>query len=98
MAKMKHKLLSGEQAKLIREWAEAYRLWNEQEWARRRALAGHRSMEEKMDTFFDLCEAVLQIAPPKSMALYQAQWRAHAVVQERIRRFEERRAHGESST
>ena len=96
---MKHKLSDSEQIKLIREWVQAYRLWNEQELTRRRASAGCERVEEKLAAFFDLCETVLQIAPPKSAALYQAQLRAHAVERERMRRFEERRAnaHGKSA-
>ena len=95
---MKHKLSDSEQVRLIREWAEAYRLWNEQELARRRASAGRESVGEKLAAFFDLCETMWQIAPPQSAALYQAQLRAHAVERERMRRFEERRAHGKSAT
>jgi len=90
-------LSNREQVQRIREWAQAYRYWNEQEIARRRVIAGSRSIEEKLSAFFDLCEAVWQIAAPKSPALYQAQLRAHAVVQERIGRFERDRTRGKSS-
>lgn len=89
------KLPSREQTRRIREWAAAYRLWNERELARRRAEAGRRSVEEKLSAFFDLCEAIFQIAPPKSMALYQAQLQAHLRERERVQRFEERRTDGE---
>lgn len=78
-------------ARLIREWAAAYRQWNEQELARRRAEAGRKSAEEKLSAFFDLCEAIFQIAPPKSTALYQAQLQAHARERARVQSFEERR-------
>lgn len=43
--------LSSRQTRTIREWAEAYRLWNAKEWARRRAQAGRESMEEKLRAF-----------------------------------------------
>lgn len=94
---MKHKLSDSEQVRLIREWAEAYRLWNEQELARRRASAGRESVGEKLAAFFDLCETMWQIAPSKSTALSQAQLRAHAVERKRMRCFEERRAQGNST-
>ena len=82
---------------LIREWAAAYRLWNEQELVRRQAMAGQESVQEKLAAFFDLCETMFQIAPHKSMALYEAQLYAHGVERERMQRFEERRAHGKSA-
>jgi hypothetical protein len=84
--------MADEQTKLIREWAAAYRLWNEQEQARRRASAGRESAEEKLAAFFDLCETMFQIAPAKSPVLYNAQLRAHIVERERMQLFEERRA------
>ena len=95
---MKHKLFSHEQTRLIREWAEAYRLWNKQELARRRTEAGQESVEEKLAVFFDLCETMFRITPPKSAALYQAQLRAHADERQRMLHFEEQRAHGKSAS
>jgi hypothetical protein len=91
---MSHKPSNDEQTKRIREWATAYRLWNEQEQVRRRVRAGQESVEEKLASFFDLCEAMFQITPPKSAALYHAQLQAHGVERERIRCFEERRTYG----
>ena len=44
---MKQELSNSEQTRLIREWAAAYRLWNEQKRAHRRAAAGRESVEEK---------------------------------------------------
>lgn len=90
------KLPSRKQARLIREWAAAYRLWNERELASRRAEAGRKSVEEKLSAFFDLCEAIFQIAPPKSTALYQAQLQAHLRERARVQRFEERRTRWET--
>jgi hypothetical protein len=94
---MKHKPSKDEQTEIIREWAAAYRLWNEQELTRRQAKAGQQSVEEKLTAFFDLCETMFQISPPKSTALYQAQLRAHLDERQRMLRFEELRAHGKSA-
>ena len=91
-------LFSHEQTRLIREWAEAYRLWNKQELARRRTEAGQESVEEKLAAFFDLCETMFRIAPSRSAALYQAQLRAHADERQRMLHFEEQRAHGKSAS
>jgi type I restriction enzyme S subunit len=88
----------GVEDRLIREWAAAYRLWNEGELARRLTVAGRESMQEKLAAFFDLCETMFQIAPSKSTGLYQAQLRAHIAERERMQRFEEGRAHAESDT
>ena len=88
---MGYKLSSSEQVKLVREWAASYRLWNEQKLARRQAAAGRESVDEKLAAFFDLCETMFRIAPPKSVALYQAQLRAHAEERQRMLRFEEMR-------
>ncbi len=93
----KPKLSAHRQARRIREWAAAYRLWNERELERRRAEAGRRSVEEKLAEFFDLCEAVFRIAPRKSTALYQAQLQAHLRERERVQYFEERRIDGKPS-
>jgi hypothetical protein len=95
---MSHDPSNHEQTKRIREWATAYRLWNEQEQARRRVRVGQESVEEKLVSFFDLCEAMLQIIPKKSAALYQAQLQAHGVERERMRQFEQRRSYGKSAT
>ena len=92
------KLSSSEQTKLIREWAEAYRLWNKQELTRRRTEAGQESVEEKLSAFFDLCETMFRLTPPKSKALYQAQLQAHADERQRMLRFEEQRAHGKQAS
>jgi hypothetical protein len=92
------KLSSSEQIRLIREWAEAYRLWNTQELARRRTEAGQESVEEKLIAFFELCETMFQITPPKSAALYQAQLQSHVDERQRMLRFEEQRAHGKSAS
>jgi hypothetical protein len=93
---MERKLSESEQTRLIREWAATYRLWNERELARRRAVVDQESIQEKLATFFDLCETIFQIAPSKSPRLYQAQLRAHIAERERMQRFEARRAHGKS--
>jgi hypothetical protein len=90
--------LSGKQTRMIREWAEAYRLWNARERARRRLQAGRESVEEKLRAFFDLCETMWQISPPKSKSLYEAHLRAHVEERRRMLRFEELRAHGKSTT
>lgn len=95
---MKHKLFSNKQTKMIREWAEAYRLWNKQELVCRRTKAGQESVEEKLAAFFDLCETMFQIAPPKNAALYQAQLQAHADERQRMLRFAEQRKHGKSAS
>jgi hypothetical protein len=88
---MRHELSKDEQTRQIREWAAAYRAWNEKKLRQRQESAGQESVEEKLSSFFDLCEAMFEIAPPKSAALYQAQLQAHGVERERIRCFEERR-------
>jgi len=80
----------------VREWAAAYRSWNEQKAARRRETAGRESLEEKVAAFLDLCEAVWQISPPKSLALFLAQRQSHALVQERLLLLERHRSHGKS--
>lgn len=90
-------MMSSGQRQQIREWAEAYRLWNERELARRRARAGCFSIEQKLAAFFDLCQAMSVIAPAKSPALFQAQWQAHLEERKRIVRFEELRRHGDSA-
>lgn len=92
------KLSSHEQTRLIREWAEAYRLWNKRELACRRTEVGQESVEEKLAAFFDLCETMFQITPPKSAALYQAQLQAHADERQRMLHFEEQRAHGKPAS
>lgn len=94
---MRHKPPNDEQTRLIREWAAAYCLWNEQELVRRQAMAGQESVQEKLAAFFDLCETMFQIAPRKSMALHEAQLYAHRVERERMRRFEELRTRGKSA-
>jgi hypothetical protein len=94
---MKRKPPQHDQTSLIREWAAAYRLWNEQELVRRQAMAGQESVQEKLAAFFDLCETMFQIAPRKSMALYRTQLYAHGVERERMRRFEELRTRGKSA-
>jgi hypothetical protein len=91
---MSHKPTNDEQTRQIREWAAAYRLRNEQDLRRRQARAGQESVEEKLASFFDLCEAMFQIAPSKSAALYQAQLQAHGVERARMWQFEQRRANG----
>jgi hypothetical protein len=91
---MSHKPTNDEQTRQIREWAAAYRLWNEQDLRRRQVRAGQESVEEKLASFFDLCEAMFQIAPAKSAALYQAQLQAHGVERARMWQFEQRRAYG----
>lgn len=87
--------LSEGQIRLIRQWAKAYRAWNEQQRAQRQR-ARRRSIEEKLALFFELWEAVAEIAPPKSAALHQAQLQAHLLERQRMQRFEELRAHGKS--
>ncbi|MDQ3247584.1 MAG: hypothetical protein M3Q45_00105 [Chloroflexota bacterium] len=80
-------------AKLIRAWAKEYQLINRSELERRRE-AVHQNLEKKLAGFFDLCETVLEIAPPMTQAQYQSQLRAHLVERERMLMFEERRTHG----
>jgi len=46
---MSHNPSNDEQTRQVREWVAAYRLWNEQEQARRRVRAGQASVEEKLD-------------------------------------------------
>jgi hypothetical protein len=77
-----------------RQWAETYRLWNEQKLAHHRALAGRRSAEQKLITLFDLCQAMQVISSLKNPALFNAQWQAHLGERRRIVRFEELRRHG----
>lgn len=79
---------------VIREWTAAYRSWNEQKMARRRDAAGRERFEEKMAAFLDLCEAMWQISPPKSLALFLAQRQSHALVQERLLLLERHRSRG----
>jgi hypothetical protein len=88
---------TSEQDQQVREWAAAYRAWNEREIARRRTTAGRQPLEKKLSAFFDLCEMVRQLAGPKTAALYQAQLRTHVIVQDRIRRLERHRSRGKSS-
>jgi hypothetical protein len=95
---MRHKPSKDEQTRQIREWAAAYRVWNERELRQRQERAGRESVEEKLSSFFDLCEAMFQIAPSKSEALYQTQLQAHGVERARMRDFEHRRAYGKSAT
>jgi len=95
---MSYKPTNDEQARQIREWAAAYRVWNEQELRQRQESAGQESVEEKLASFFDLCEAMFKIAPSKSAALYQAQLQAHGVERARVWHFEQRRAYEESAT
>lgn len=82
---------------LIRQWAAAYRSWNELKAAHRREAAGQERFEEKMAAFLDLCEAVWQISSPKGPALFLAQRQAHALVQERLLLLERHRSRGKSS-
>jgi hypothetical protein len=93
---MSHKPSNDEQTRQIREWAAAYRVWNAQELRRRQERAGQESVEEKLASFFDLCEAMFQIAPSKSAALYLAQLQSHGVERARISYFEQRQAFGKS--
>jgi hypothetical protein len=86
-----------DQAKVIREWAAAYRAWNESELARRRATAGQEGLQEKLASFFDLCETMFQIVPTKSTRLYEAQLQAHRAERERMQQFEAERARGKST-
>ena len=95
---MTHKTSKDEQTGQIREWAAAYRVWNELELRQRQERAGQESVEEKLSSFFDLCEAMFNIAPSKSAALYQAQLQAHGVERARMWHFEQRRVHGKSAT
>jgi hypothetical protein len=95
---VKRKRSKDEQATQIREWAAAYHAWNEQELRQRQESAGQESVEERLASFFDLCEAMFRIAPSKSAALYQAQLQAHEVERARMWQFEQRRAYGKSTT
>ena len=94
---MSRKPSNDDQTRQIREWAAAYRVWNEQELRHRQESAGQESVEEKLASFFDLCEAMFKIAPSKSAALYQAQLRAHGVERARMWQFEQRRSHRKSA-
>lgn len=79
---------------LVREWAAAYRSWNELKTAHRREAAKRESFEGKMAIFLDLCEAVGQISSPKGPALLLTQRQTHALVQERLLLLERRRSRG----
>ena len=78
----------------LREWARLYREWDYKRREERLRQAGRSSVGEKLADFFDLCEAVRQLAPHKSEALRQRELESHIQLQRRILEFEKLRRRG----